>query len=84
MWGERGHAMKKLVFVLGLGIGFLLGSKVGPGPYKDLEDKVRSLRERPDVDRAVGRVKAVVGEQATEAVEKVNEKLPASPKRAAV
>jgi len=75
--------MKKLAFVVGLGIGFLLGSRAGSGPYQGLEEKVRSLRARPDVDDAVERTKAVASERVTEAVEKVNEKLPARPAEAA-
>ena len=31
--------MKKLAFVIGLGLGFILGSKAGSGPYRELEDK---------------------------------------------
>ncbi|HTU37432.1 MAG TPA: hypothetical protein VMF35_05410 [Acidimicrobiales bacterium] len=69
--------MKKVAFLIGLGVGFILGSRAGSGPYKRLEEKARSLRERPDVDDAVTRAKEAASEQVTEAVGKVNEKLPA-------
>ena len=68
--------MKKLAFLVGLGVGFLLGSKTGTGPYENLEGKVRSLRERPDVADTVDHAKAAASEQVTGVVDQVNEKLP--------
>ena len=68
--------MKKVTFVIGLGVGFILGSRAGSGPYRELEDKVRALRNRPEVDDAVERTKSAANEGVTEVVEKVNEKLP--------
>ncbi len=72
--------MKKLAFVIGLGLGFILGSKAGSGPYRELEDKVRALRNRPEIDEAVERAKEAANDKVTDAAEKVNEKLPASSK----
>jgi hypothetical protein len=71
--------MKKLAFAFGLGIGFVLGSKAGSGPYQRLEEKVRALRQRPEVDEAVARAKQAADEQVTGAIEKVNEKMPPPP-----
>jgi hypothetical protein len=68
--------MKKLAFLVGLAVGFLLGSKTGTGPYENLEGKVRSLRARPDVADTVDRAKAAASEQVTGVVDKVNEKVP--------
>jgi hypothetical protein len=76
--------MKKLAFVIGLGVGFILGSRAGSGPYRELEGKVRGLRNRPEVDDAVERAKAAANEQVTEAVAKVNEKLPPPTKQVSV
>jgi hypothetical protein len=76
--------MKKLAFVIGLGVGFVLGSKAGSGPYEELQRKVRSLRHRPDVEQVVVRAKGAASEQVTEVVEKVNAKLPTPPKEVAV
>ncbi len=76
--------MKKLAFVIGLGVGFVLGSKAGSGPYEELEGKVRSLRHRPDVEQVVDRAKSAASEQVTEVVEKVNAKLPTPSKEVAV
>ncbi len=70
--------MKKMAFLMGLGIGFVLGSKAGRGPYEELEHKVRSLRQRPEVEDAVVRAKGVANDQVTGVVDKVNEKLPST------
>lgn len=51
--------MKKLRFLLVLGIGFLLGSRAGSGPYEQVAAKVRSLVSRPDVHDALGKAKGV-------------------------
>ncbi len=68
--------MKKLAFVFGLALGFILGSKAGTGPYEGLVDKARSLRQRPEIEDAVERAKEAASDQVTEAAEKLNEKLP--------
>ena len=39
--------MKKITFVLGAAVGFVLGSKTGTGPYQQLEAKVRDVTQRP-------------------------------------
>jgi hypothetical protein len=71
--------MKKFIFAVGIGLGFILGSKAGPGPYEKLEETARSLRRRPDVDEVVERAKATASAQANGAVEKVSETLPSTP-----
>jgi hypothetical protein len=76
--------MKKLSFVIGLGLGFILGSRAGSGPYRELETKVRTLRNRPDVDEAVERAKGAANDHVTGVVEKVNEKLPPATKEVSV
>jgi hypothetical protein len=48
--------MKKLLLVVGIGIGFILGSKAGRAPYERLEGKVREVSGRPDVQHAVSAV----------------------------
>lgn len=68
--------MKKFAFLVVLGIGFLIGSKAGTGPYETVEQKLRSLKERPDVQHAVDQAKSVADEKMSEAVDKVNEKMP--------
>jgi hypothetical protein len=68
--------VKKLVFLIGLGVGFLLGSKAGTGPYQDLETKVRSIANRPDVRDAVETTKEAAVQQATDVVGKVADRIP--------
>jgi hypothetical protein len=65
--------VKKLAFLIGVGIGFLLGSKTGTGPYQELEARVRSIASRPDIRDTVETTKEVTKQQATEAVAKVSE-----------
>lgn len=55
--------MKKLCFLLGLGSGFLLGSKAGSGPYEKIAGKARSVTSRPEVREAMGEVKGVAQDQ---------------------
>ena len=41
--------MKRFLLLLGMGIGFVLGSKAGRAPYERLERTVREFRRRPQV-----------------------------------
>jgi len=68
--------MKKLVFLIGVGVGFLLGSKAGTGSYEQLETKVRSIANRPDVRDAVQTTKEAAVQPVTEAVSQVFDRLP--------
>jgi hypothetical protein len=76
--------MKKWTFMIGIGIGFILGSKAGSGPWDRLEEKVRSLKQRPEVEEAVDRVKGAASQQVTEVARTVNEKLPPTSKEVVV
>jgi hypothetical protein len=67
--------VKKLSFLLGLGIGFLLGSRAGSRPYQQLEAKVRSAARRPEVQDVVARTKEAVHSQVAEAVDNVGDKV---------
>ena len=67
--------MKKLSFLLGLGIGFLLGSRAGSRPYQQLEARVRSAARRPEVQDVVEKTKEAVHNQVAEAVDNVGDKL---------
>ena len=40
-------AMKKIILVLGAGIGFIAGSKAGNRPYQQIAAKVREVTKRP-------------------------------------
>jgi len=45
--------MKKLPLAISAGVGFLMGSRAGRGPYKKLESKARELTNRPEVRKVV-------------------------------
>lgn len=68
--------MKKLAFLIGVGVGFLLGSKVGTGPYEHLETKVRSITNRPEVRDAVEATKEAATDQVTQVASKVSDRIP--------
>ena len=66
--------MKKLAFLIGVGIGFLLGSKTGTGPYEQLETKVRSITNRPEVRDAVETTKEAAVHQVTETANRISDR----------
>jgi len=81
--------MKKWVLMFGVAIGFILGSKAGRKPYKELEGKVRELGARPDVQKAIktvtkraheqaGDVASTVHDRVSDLADKVGQKLPTS------
>jgi uncharacterized protein YjbJ (UPF0337 family) len=43
--------MKKVIFLLGLVLGFFAGSRMGRGPYESLESKAREIAEDPTVQQ---------------------------------
>jgi hypothetical protein len=63
--------MKKIALLVGIGIGFVLGSKAGDAPYKQLEAKVHDLMGRPEVKDAVEQVKSTTKEQAGTIIDKL-------------
>jgi hypothetical protein len=63
--------MKKLTFLSGAILGFVLGSKVGPEPYALVEKKVRELANRPEVQDAVKKTKSTVHERAHQTGDKM-------------
>ena len=72
--------MKKFSFLLGVGVGFVLGSRAGSQPYEHLEAEVRKVAGRPETQRAVDQVKSLARKQADTAVHKIGNKLPSSDK----
>ncbi|GAA1793884.1 hypothetical protein HC028_21895 [Planosporangium flavigriseum] len=61
----------KLMFLAGLGAGFVLGSRAGREKYEELVQTARKVRENPTVQEAAG----VVQEQANKIVSGGKEKL---------
>ena len=72
--------MKRAVFLLGVGVGFALGSRTGSQPYEKLEARIRKMAGRPETRRAVDQVKGVAREQTDPALHKIGAKLPLSDK----
>jgi hypothetical protein len=72
---EKGHIVKKMSFLVGLAVGFLVGSRAGSGPYQQLEARVRSAARRPEVVDVAEKTKEAAHNQVPEAVENVADKL---------
>src|ERR1700744_5888379 len=70
--------MGKITFLLGAGVGFVLGSRAGSAPYQQLESKVRQVSRRPEVKDAVDQLASTAKGQATAVTEKLGDKLPSS------
>jgi hypothetical protein len=66
--------MRKIIFLVGAGVGFVLGSKAGSGPYRKLESKVRDVAGRPEVHDAVDRAR----DGARNKIASVADKMPSS------
>jgi hypothetical protein len=75
---KRPPPMKKIIFLAGAGVGFLLGSRAGNEPYQRLEAEVRKLAGRSDVQEVVGQAKSAVNEQVGNVTHLVAEKMPTS------
>jgi hypothetical protein len=70
--------VKRFSFLVGVGAGFVLGSRAGSQPYKRLEATLRRLAKRPETQSAVQQVKGVARSQADAAAHKVGVHLPFS------
>ena len=71
--------MKKMMFLLGLSVGFMLGSRAGRRPYEQVESTVRGIAARRDVRDRAGQLRRT----ASSRVGTVAEKLPWPPRSAA-
>jgi hypothetical protein len=67
--------MRRLAFMFGLALGFVLGSRAGTQPYEQLVSKVRSITNQPEVLDAFEEVKAAAKDRASDAVAKADEAL---------
>ena len=65
--------MKKLMLLLGLGAGFVLGSRAGRGPYEQLEGNVRRIAGRPEVQDTVAQAKDAARQTTQKVMDKVND-----------
>jgi hypothetical protein len=62
--------IRKTTFLLGGGIGFILGSRIGRGPYQQLETKVRAIVRRPAVQDTAGGLEDAAQGQAAALINK--------------
>ncbi|WP_193106849.1 hypothetical protein [Brachybacterium sp. FME24] len=65
--------MKKFIFLTGLAIGFVVGSRTGRGPYESLERTARQVADDPEVQRRAAQAKGVAQDTAASVKEKAPE-----------
>ncbi|WP_422114748.1 hypothetical protein [Brachybacterium sp. UNK5269] len=68
--------MKKFIFLAGLGIGFVIGSRAGRGPYESLERTARQVADDPEVQRRAAQAKETATRVAQDTASTVKEKAP--------
>jgi hypothetical protein len=68
--------MRKLTFALGLGVGYVLGTRSGRARYDQMVTKAKEVADRPEVRTVAGKVTSAVQETVATAQSKVGEKLP--------
>jgi hypothetical protein len=67
--------MKKLLLLVGVAVGFVLGSKMGRQPYERLEAQIRQLAGRPEVKGAVDTLSDKAADITDITARAVNEKI---------
>lgn len=68
--------MKRFLFLAGLVIGFVLGSRTGRGPYESIERTARQVADDPEVQRQAARARDTAGRVAQDAAGTVKDKAP--------
>lgn len=68
--------MKRFIFVAGLAIGFVVGSRMGRGPYESLERTAHRVAEDPEVQRRATQAKETASRVAQDTAGAVKEKGP--------
>ncbi|ATG54717.1 hypothetical protein CFK41_08020 [Brachybacterium ginsengisoli] len=68
--------MKKFIFVAGLAIGFVVGSRMGRGPYESLERTAHRVAEDPEVQRRATQARETATKVAHDTASTVKEKGP--------
>lgn len=68
--------MKRFIFVAGLAIGFVVGSRMGRGPYESLERTAHRVAEDPEIQRRAAQAKETASRVAQDTASTVKEKGP--------
>ncbi|MGY5764680.1 hypothetical protein ACXET9_05710 [Brachybacterium sp. DNPG3] len=68
--------MKKLIFLAGVAVGVVVGSRLGRGPYDSLERTARQVVHDPEVQRRAAAARDVASRAAHDAATAVKEKAP--------
>lgn len=68
--------MKKFIFLAGLAVGFVVGSRAGRGPYESLERTARQVADDPEVQRRASQAKETAGRVAQDTATTVKDKAP--------
>ena len=50
--------MRKIFFIVAIGLGFILGSRVGMGPYEQLEHRIKGAVATPEVKAKVEKARS--------------------------
>lgn len=65
----------KLLFVTGIGVGYVLGTRAGRERYEQIRRTAQKVKENPTVQEAAGVLQAQAGGLVTTARDTVNDKL---------
>lgn len=68
--------MKKVIFLAGVAVGFLAGSRAGRGAYDTIEAKAREVASDPRVQETVGQARDTAVKTAQDAAATVKDKAP--------
>ena len=68
--------MKKFIFLAGLAIGFVVGSRAGRGPYESLEATARQVADDPEVQRRAHQARGTAERVAQDTANTVKDKAP--------
>lgn len=67
--------MRKMTFVLGFGVGYLLGTKAGRARYEQIVRSLREVKDNPTVQETAGVVQAQAVDLLSTAKDKVGDAL---------
>ena len=65
--------MKLVIFVAGVAVGFVFGSKAGRQAYEKIRRQVTDFKQSPPVQQVANDVKDLAGKAASEAGDRVSE-----------